>query len=161
MNNSVIEIVSIIIKKMLKDEFIDQKEVITELIDDGYEVEDIDRAFALILSEENILEETEEDITDNKQINYNRIFTSSEKMYLPLKLQGLIYRLMLKNVLSANESEKLISRTVKNVYNGSIKTKDLWNTLRDIINDERRLEIISKEIPEFSNFLKQKFKYVN
>ena len=146
---------------MLKDEFIDQKEVITELIDDGYEVEDIDRAFALILSEENILEETEEDITDNKQINYNRIFTSSEKMYLPLKLQGLIYRLMLKNVLSANESEKLISRTVKNVYNGSIKTKDLWNTLRDIINDERRLEIISKEIPEFSNFLKQKYKYVN
>ncbi len=161
MNSSVIEIVSIIIKKMLKDEFIDQREVITELIDDGYEVEDIDRAFALILSEENILEETEEDITDNKQINYNRIFTSSEKMYLPLKLQGLIYRLMLKNVLSANESEKLISRTVKNVYNGSIKTKDLWNTLRDIINDERRLEIISKEIPEFSNFLKQKYKYVN
>ena len=161
MNNSVIEIISIIIKKMLKDEFIDQEEVITDLIDEGYEVEDIDKAFALILSEDNIIEDENNILENDFTDNYNRIFTNSEKMYLPIKLQGLIYRLILKNVLSPTESEKLISRTVKNVYNGAVKTRDLWDVLRDIIDDDRRLEIISKEIPEFNNYLQKKYKYVN
>ena len=166
MKNNVIEIVSIIVKKMMKDEYIDQEEVITDLVDQGYDLEDIDDAFALILSEENILEENIWENTDNENSDkndpiYNRIFTFSEKMYIPLKLQGLIYRLIAKNILSPAESEKLITKTVKNVYSGSIKTKDLWNALQDIIEDEFRLEIILKDIPEFNEFVKEKYKLVN
>ena len=161
MNDNVIEIVSIIVKKMIKDEYIDQEEIITELADQGYELEDIDDAFALILSEENVFEENILENNRNSDVIYNRIFTFSEKMYLPLKLQGLIYRLISNNILSPEESEKLINKTVKNVYSGSIKTKDLWNALKDIIDDEIRLETILKDIPEFNEFVKEKYKFVN
>lgn len=161
MTNNVIEIVSIIVKKMMKDEYIDQEEIITELVDQGYELEDIDDAFALILSEENILEENVWESNENTDMIYNRIFTFSEKMYLPLKLQGLIYRLISKNILSPEESEKLITKTLKNVYTGSVKVKDLWNTLQEIIDDEIRLETILKDIPEFNKFIEEKYKFVN
>ncbi|HKL74569.1 MAG TPA: DUF494 family protein [Halanaerobiales bacterium] len=161
MNDNVIEIVSLIVKKMLKDEYIDQEEIITELVDQGYELEDIDEAFALILSDENISEENIWGANENKDIIYNRIFTFSEKMYLPLKLQGLIYRLIAKNILSPEESEKLITRTVKNVYTGSIQIKDLWSTLQDIVDDKVRLESILKDIPEFNEIIEEKYKFVN
>ncbi|MGM0437820.1 MAG: DUF494 family protein [Bacillota bacterium] len=161
MTNNVIEIVSIIVKKMMKDEYIDQEEIITELVDQGYELEDIDDAFALILSEENILEENVWESNENNNMIYNRIFTFSEKMYLPLRLQGLIYRLISKNILSPEESEKLITKTLKNVYTGSVKVKDLWNTLQEIIDDEIRLETILKDIPEFNKFIEEKYKFVN
>lgn len=161
MNNSVIEIISIIIKRMLRDDFIDQEEVINELVDQGYELDDIDNAFALILSEENIIEDEQGIVGEFSGDNYNRIFTASEKMYLPMKFQGLIYRLIIKNVLSPAESEKLITRTIKKVYNGSVKVKDFWNVLKEVIDDDRRLELISKEIPEFNDFLEQNYKYVN
>ena len=161
MTNEVIEIVSIIVKKMIKDEYIDQEEIITDLVDQGYELEDIDEAFALILSEENVLEEKNMVNYNDNGTTYNRIFTSSEKMYLPLKLQGLIYRLISNNILSPEESETLITKTVKNVYSGSIETKDLWNALQDIIDDENRFETILQDIPEFNEFVKEKYKFVN
>lgn len=161
MTDNVIEIVSIIVKKMLKDEYIDQEEIITELVDQGYELEDIDDAFALILSDENIAEENIWGANENQDLIYNRIFTFSEKMYLPLKLQGLIYRLIAKNILSPEESEKLITRTVKNVYTGSIQIKDLWSTLQEIVDDDVRLESILKNIPEFNEIIEEKYKFVN
>ena len=161
MKNNMIEIINFIIKRMLKEEVLDQEEVISELLNLGYDIENIDQAFAIILSDTEY--ETDSDINYvNEDINeYNRVFTISEKLYLPTKLQGLIYRLIVLNVLTPEKSEKLIYKTIKKVYQGSANTRDLWEVLSELVDDQNKLEVITNQIPEFNDYLQKDFKYIN
>ncbi len=160
MSENVVEIISIIIKKLLhEDKNLKEEDIILKLVEEGYKLEDIDRAFSLLLSggkdrDNNVL------YNKNKQ-QYFRIFSRGEKMYLTQKLQGLIQKLLALNVLNAEESEDLIGQMIENVYRGAVKTSDLWETLNDIVDDRNKLQIITKHIPEFNEYIKQKFKYVN
>ena len=159
MNNNIIEIINILIKEILesKNPIIDEEDIIQELINMGFEVDDIDKAMELIFYEKFINEDIEDDICDN----YNRIFTITEKLYISVKIRGLIRRLIFINVLSAKESETLIARTVQNSYNGLSETDDIWDILQEIISDESKLELISHKIPEFRNLYGSEFKHIN
>ena len=160
MKDKVIEIVSFIIKRMLKEEVLDQEKVISELLDLGYDIEDVDQAFAIILSGSEIEKENNYTLNGNND-EYNRVFTTSERLYLPIKLQGLIYRLIVLNVLSPEKSEKLIYKTIQKVYKGSANTGDLWEVLNEIVDDEDKLEVITSKIPEFNDYLQNDFKYLH
>ncbi len=159
MNKNIIEIINILIKKFLgnKNRLIDKDDIIQELINMGYEVDDIDFAMDLLFKEEIIEENLEEEICDN----YNRIFTISEKVYIPVEIRGLIHRLIFLNVLSAQESETLIARTVQDSYSGISETDDIWEILEDIIKDESKLELISRKIPEFGSLYGNEFEHIN
>jgi Smg protein len=162
MKNNVIEIISMIIKRMLKEEVLDQEKVISELLNLGYNIEDIDQAFEIILSESDYYGEDENNkVLRVDNAKYNRVFTIAEKLYLPLKLQGLIYRLIVLNVLSPKKSEKLIYKTTQKVYKGSANTADLWDVLNEVVDDDSKLEIISEKIPEFNDYLQKEFKHIN
>lgn len=153
-----IEIITFLVQKMLnkKELYIKQDRIIQELQELNYEREDIEQALELIFAGSNILE------NDNEfSYNYNRVFTRQEKLYLPVKLQGLIQRLIILNVLTPRESETLIAKTIQNVYGGSAQTSDIWDILQEIVDDEAKLEVISQEIPEFKDFFRREFKYIN
>ncbi len=159
MNNSIIKIISILVQRMLQEnEVFEEEELVQDLINLGYNIEDIDQAFELIFSSKEIIEGDEITAVKNP---YNRVFTLAERIYLPIDLRGLIRRLIMLNVLSSGENELLITKIIQNIYNGSAKIEDLWLILEEIIEDNYKLELILKEIPEFKNHIHKDYKYIN
>ncbi len=163
MNNNTIEIINILIKKVLEDNkpIFNENDIIQELLSMGYKITDIDQAMEFIFNDQSEKKEIQnEKIQDSN--SYNRILTVSEKIYIPVKIQGLIRRLIYLNVLTANESETLIARTVQNYsHHRSFKTDDIWELLEDIISDETILAIIAEKIPEFNNLFGKDFKHIS
>lgn len=164
MNEEVIEIISLLIKRMLNDEelVLEEEELIQELIDEGYDIKDIDKAFELIYNDTDIIE-AENIETDNLENlkYYNRIFTMAEKMYLPLNIQGLLIKLISSNLLSNKENEEIIIKAIKNSYVGGISPINLWNIVEEVVSDESKLGLITVKITEFKNMVPGDFKYIN
>lgn len=120
-----------------------------------HKMNDIDKILELIFSTGDIID----DDIDNINEYYNRIFTRSEKIYLPVELQGLIQRML--NILTPEESESLISRALQTSYSGKAGSKDIWDILNEVVDDQDRLELISQKIPEFNNFFADDYKFIN
>lgn len=58
--------------------------------------------------------------------------------------------------------ENLISRIIHKVYfKDSVKSYDLWEILEDLIDDEIKLNMISREIPEFADFYTGLYNNIN
>ncbi|NLM96467.1 MAG: DUF494 family protein [Halanaerobiaceae bacterium] len=111
MNEDVIEIIGILIKKMIEDEeiLLEEEVIIQELLELGYNIRDIDQAFELIYNGTEIIEAENIGFAESDQVPYyNRIFTIAEKLYLPLNIQGLIIKMIFSRLLSVNESEEII-----------------------------------------------------
>lgn len=164
MNTNIIEIISLLIQKMLNNEdlIMEEEEVVQELLDLGYDIKDIDQAFELIYNTTDIIEAENIPLSDLEEATfYNRVFTIGEKLYLPVKLQGLIRRLLAMNLLTPKENEALIMKITQNSYYGSTATSDLWDILEEVVADQKKLELISAEIPEFKNIIPGDFKYIN
>lgn len=164
MNSSVIEIIGLLIQKILKDQepFMEEEKIIQELIDEGYDIKDIDEAFELIYNGTEIIEAEKIESEDMETGgSYNRIFTVAEKLYLPINIQGLIRRLVGMKLLTPGENEELISKMIQNSFSGYTAPSDVWSLLEEIVADERKLELISSEIPEFKKLTFNDFKYVN
>ncbi len=163
MNENVIEIISLLIKKMLnEDDIIIEEEVIEELLDLGYDIQDIDEAFELIYSGTDIIEAENFHVCDLKEKSfYNRIFTLSEKLYLPIEIQGLLLKLLSSNLLSFKECEEVIIRTIQNSFGGYTTPLHLWGILEEVIEKEEILEKLSISINEFKDMISGDFKYIN
>lgn len=163
MNNKIIEVICILVQKMLEEDnpLEDKEMLVNELIGAGYEKEDIEQALELISITPDIIEKNQE--KNEKKVNrvYNRVFTLPEKIYLPVDLQGLIQRLIILNILSPDESETLIIKTIQNVYSGLTDSRDIWELLEEIVEDKSKLDIISQEITEFKDYYRSDFKYIN
>jgi uncharacterized protein Smg (DUF494 family) len=164
MNNSVVEIISLLIQRMLNDneQVVDEEETVQELIELGYKIQDIDQAFELIYNTTDIIE-AEKIPLENQQVvtPYNRIFSVGERLFLPLKMQGLIRKLMNLNLLTPEENEQVIMMALQTSYNGSVATSDFWDILEEVILDENKLGLISAEIPELNNIITGNYKYIN
>ena len=118
MNNTIIEIINSLIKKWFRTNQVkcDNKEKLkSEFIENGYKNEDINKAIQLFFYS------MEPEIGNKKQNNhiYNRVFSPSEKLNLSVKMQGLIKRLVILNIVYPKECETLISQIVANKNNGS------------------------------------------
>ncbi len=137
-------------------EFIHQR-IIQELLEKNFDREDIDRALELMFSGLDIIGEN---IINSEGI-YNRVFTSIEKVYLPVEMQGLIWRLNVLNILTHNESETLINRVIQNSSYGYSETSDIWDVLEEVVDDRIKLEIISQKIPEFKEYFRADSNFIN
>ncbi|MFW5971988.1 MAG: DUF494 family protein [Bacillota bacterium] len=164
MNDNVIEIVSFLIQKMINDEevLLEEEEIIEELLELGYNIQDIDEAFELIYNGTDIIEAENIQYNDMDKIPYyNRIFTTAEKLYLPLNIQGLILKLMFSNLLSIKENEEIIIRAIQNSYGEYVTTFNLWKIVEDVVEDQNKLNLISNKITEFNDIIPQDYKYIN
>ncbi|HKL12019.1 MAG TPA: DUF494 family protein [Halanaerobiales bacterium] len=162
MREKIFDILSYLIEELLNsgDDVVDQEDLISELVDKGYEIEDIDEAFQLIFEKPEIIEHN--DIEGISEDNFlNRVFTIQEKMYLPKEHRGLIKRLLLMNVMTIKETEEVVNKIIQNVYYNNNKNFDFWDLIQDVIEDEKRIKYISNHFKEFSTKLSKDFKYIN
>src|SRR5690554_6167493 len=154
MNENVIEIVGILIKRMIDDEeiLLEEEVIIQELLELGYNIRDIDQAFELIYNGTEIIESENVDFDELDQIPYyNRIFTFAEKLYLPLNIQGLLIKMMFSKLLSIKESEEIIVRTIQYSYTGIVSITEFWDIVEDVVEDQQKLDLISNKISEFND----------
>jgi len=162
MREKIFDILSYLIEELLNsgDEVVDQEDLINELVDRGYEIEDIDEAFQLIFEKPEIIEHS--DIEGISEDNFlNRVFTVQEKMYLPKEHRGLIKRLLIMNIITIKETEEIVNKIIQNVYYNNNKNFDFWELIQDVVDDENRINYISNHFKEFSTKLSKDFKYIN
>jgi len=159
MNKNVVEILSILINKMLNDENLwkKQKNIVIELEDQGYTIENISEAFEIIFSEGISVEERDFYIDYEMPSGYNRVFTKVENFYFSKKIKAIIYKLNSLKILKADELEIIIFKMMQQASVDDLKTDSVWNIINDVVDDSELLITISAEINEFDgNFLKQK-----
>ncbi|MFN2341437.1 MAG: DUF494 family protein [Halanaerobium sp.] len=158
MNKKVIEILSILIQKMLHDEDLWRKEedIIIELEDQGYTIENISEAFEIIFSEVISVEDRDFYIDYEMNSGYNRVFTKVEKFYFSNEIKAIIYKLNRLSILSADELEIIISRMMQLASVDDLKAELVWDIINDVVDDSELMFTISAEINEFdSSLLKQ------
>ena len=163
MNEAVDKIVNVLIQKVLKneneDEIIKEEEIIKELLKQGYDIKDIDRAFELIYNTSEIIEEDFDYDGYEIEHRYNRIFSVPEKIYLSVEVRGMIMKIMASKFLTANEYEEIIIRAIHNSYNGLNSLHYFWDIVEDVVKDENRLNLIYNNIDMKEN--NRRYKYVN
>jgi len=158
MNKKVIEILSILIHKMLNDEDLwrKQEDVIIELEDQGYTIENISEAFEVIFSEVISVEDRDFYIDYEMPSGYNRVFTKVENFYFSNEIKAIIYKLNGLGILSADELEIIIYRMMQIASVDDLKADLVWDIINDVVDDSELMLTISAEINEFdSNLLKQ------
>ncbi|WP_133515027.1 DUF494 family protein [Halanaerobium saccharolyticum] len=158
MNKKVIEILSVLIHKMLNDEDLwrKQEDVIIELEDQGYTIENISEAFEVIFSEVISVEDRDFYIDYEMPSGYNRVFTKVENFYFSNEIKSIIYKLNGLGILSADELEIIIYRMMQIASVDDLKADLVWDIINDVVDDSELMLTISAEINEFdSNLLKQ------
>ncbi|WP_076543555.1 MULTISPECIES: DUF494 family protein [Halanaerobium] len=158
MNKKVIEILSILIQKMLHDEDLwrKQDDIIIELEDQGYTIEDISEAFEVIFSEVISVEDRDFYIDYEMNSGYNRVFTKVESFYFSNEIKTIIYKLNRLGILSADELEIIIYRMMQVASVDDLRADLVWDIINDVVDDSELMITISAEINEFDgNFSKQ------
>ena len=158
MNKNVIEILSILIQKMLNDEDLwrKQEDVIIDLEDQGYTIENISEAFEIIFSEVISVEDRDFYIDYEMPSGYNRVLTKVEKFYFSSEIQAIIHKLNRLGILSADELEIIIYRMMQTAAVNDLKADLIWDIIEEVVDDSELMLTISAEINEFdSNLLKQ------
>lgn len=155
MNTDVFEIISQLIKKLLhEDEVINNEEkLINSLQEKGYNLTDINQAFEFIFSSSQVEEEFEtETITDltatRKEEIGNRVLNLREKFKFNLYVQGIIIKLSALNLITREELETVIAKSLR-AKTKVLDTLEFWNILKEAVDDDFRLSVISTKIPEF------------
>ncbi len=164
MDKNVIEIISQLIKKLLNDEFAieNEKELIDYLIEQGYKLDDINHAFDIIFSSNDINAaiEKKELFKKLKTDNFKqRVFDFREKLYFNLKIQGIIMRLVNLDLIKPKELEIIIVKSL--ARKEKISSDIFWDLLQNIIDDKLRLVNISNQIEEFKLIEDKEHKYLN
>lgn len=163
-NDQVIQIIGLLIQKMLKNHEITlgEEEIIQELLEMGYDIQAIDEAFELIYNSTDIIEAENINGTGFERVSsYNRVFTLAERLYLPLNIQGLFRKLIQLNLLTPREYEEIIIRTIQDSLIGLSSSRHLWSIIKEVIEDQQKLDMISLKINEFKNLIPSDFKYIN
>lgn len=158
MNKNLVQILSILIQKLLKDEDLwsNQDEIIIDLEDQGYTVEDISEAFEIIFTKVIDLEEKDFYIDTDMTSGYNRVFTDVEKFYFDNETKSIIYKLNKLGILKADTLEIIIHRLIKIAVLNDLEADLIWEVIDDEIDNEKTIVKIAAEIEEFEdNFLKQ------
>lgn len=146
------------IQKMLNDEELwgNYDEVVKELEDEGYTIENISEAYDLIFSEIISVEDNDFYIDSEMPSGYNRAFTKVENFYFNNEIKTIIYKLNSLAVLKAEELEVIIFRMMQLAMYNELKKDLVWEIINEVIDDSDLLFMISSEINEFdSNLLKE------
>ena len=121
------------------------------------------RGVFLVVTSRNYYQKEEfmKQVPTESDTGYNRIFTLSEKFHLELETQGLLKKIIFLNILSPAQSEQLINSALQSTRGEKYDYFDIWNSLKDIVNEEQKLEEISQKVQEFNNIYYQDFKHIN
>jgi len=158
MNKRVTEILSILLKKMLKEEKLweKQEDIIIELEDQGYTIENISEAFDIIFSEVISVEDNGFYMDYEMSTGYNRVFTSEENFYFSTQMKAIIYKLNSLKILKADEMEIIIFKMMQLASKDELQTDLVWDIINDVVDDPELLLTISIELNEFdTSLLKQ------
>ncbi|HLV08840.1 MAG TPA: DUF494 family protein [Halanaerobiales bacterium] len=163
MNENIIEIISLLVHKLINEEdMVFEDELIEELLDMGYDIKDIDEAFELIYNGTEIIGEENYYVNDLKGLPfYNRVFTVSERLYLPIEIRGMLLKLISSNYLSFEECEEVIIRVIQDNFEGQITALGLWYILEQVVDETGILEKITSSISEFKDIIPGDSKFIN
>lgn len=158
MNKKVIEILSILIHKMLNNEDLweKQEDIVIELENKGFTIENISEAFDIMFSEIISVGDQDYYIDHQMQSGYNRVFTKVENFYFSNEIKSIILKLNAMGVLTADELEIIIFRMFQLASVNNLEAELVWEIINDVVDDSELLLTISAEFNEFNtNFSKQ------
>jgi len=158
MNKKVIEILSILIHKMLNDVDLwkKQEDIVIELEDKGYTIENISEAFDILFSEVISVSDNDYYIDQEMPSGYNRVFTKVENFYFTKEMKSIILKLNAMGILTADELEIIIFRMSQLAAANNLETDLVWEIINEVVDDSESLMTISAEFKEFnSGLLKQ------
>jgi Smg protein len=161
MNKNVIEILNFLLTKILREDDIEEnrEKIVITLENEGYTIEDINRAFDFIINgslksiDERIspVTDTEFYIDRNSNSGYNRVLAESEKRAFNDNIKSIIYRINELKVLKAYELELLIEHMFHNSVYEDLEAEDIWDLLDVLVKDPDTKIIISQAISEFND----------
>jgi Smg protein len=155
MNKKVIEILSILIHKMLNNEDLwkKQEDIVIELENKGYTIENISEAFDIMFSE--IISVGNQDYYMDYEMHsgYNRVFTKVENFYFSNEIKSIIYKLNAMGILTADELEVIIFRMFQLASVDDLESDLIWEIISDVVDDSESLLTISAEFNEFNTGL--------
>jgi Smg protein len=165
MNENVIEIVSYLVKRIMHNEGMieDEKKLVKNLVNQGYEIDDIDMAFELIFSSNLNTNQNNNFEAEEGKLEFNnsqRVLDFKEKFKLSLSAQGVLIRLSTLDLISDEELEKILDKSVHS-RKPEINLKDLWKVLQKIINNPARLSLVIENSPEFKSINEEHKRYIN
>ncbi|KXS45252.1 MULTISPECIES: DUF494 family protein [unclassified Candidatus Frackibacter] len=160
MNENVIEIVSYLVKRIMHNEDIieNEKKLIQRLLNQGYEIDDIDMAFELIFTSDLPQNDNEEGRLEFNDAH--RVLDFKERFKLSLPVQGVLIRLSTLSLISDEELEKILEKTL-HFREPEIGLKNLWRVLQKVINNPARLSLIIENSPEFKSINEEHKRYIN
>ena len=161
MNENVIEIVSYLVKKIMHNEDVveNEQKLVQNLVNQGYEIADIDTAFELIFSSELYCEAESEEGGFNLS-NSHRVLDFRERFKLSLKVRGLLIRLSALNLINDEELEDILKMSLR-FRQTEIGLKGFWRVLQRVVDNPSRLSLIIENSPEFKSFNAEHRKYIN
>lgn len=164
MNENVIEIVSYLVKRIMHNEDVieNEEQLVENLVNQGYEIADIDMAFELIFSS-NIYDEENEVKDNNHKFELKRsqrILDVRERFKLSIPVQGALLRLTNLGLISDDELEEVLEKTV-HIKKKELGLKSLWNLLRKVVDEPTRLSVIIENSPEFESINSEHKQYIN
>jgi len=158
MNKKVVEVLSILIHKMLNNEELwkKQEDIVIELENKGYTIENISEAMDIMFSE--IISVGDQDYYMDYEMHsgYNRVFTKVEKFYFNSEIKSIIYKLNAMGILTADELEVIIFRMFQLASVNNLESDLIWEIISEVVDDSDLLLTISAEFNEFTpDLLKQ------
>lgn len=153
MNNNIVEILSIIVKRILDNDNLSEpdEELVQLLLDQGYPWEDIDAVLKLVSG---IYTDCLIDLTPLRGLELSkdrqRVLTSREKAMLTPEALGIIEKVMAVGLFDLQRIEFLFL-TLFNTFETPIDLKSLWEGLKCVF-EECELEVISRIIPAFNDY---------
>ncbi|AZR74798.1 hypothetical protein BBF96_02500 [Anoxybacter fermentans] len=149
MNSNVLEIVTILVKKLLHNEDLinNEEEIIKGLLELGYNLNDIEMAFELIFSSTEIIGVSESFENHNYLPTSQRIFSIRERFIFSSEVQNVLLILLREKFLTLAILEEIIHKGFNLFFNVGIK--ELWYLLRITIDDEILLTRIKNRISSF------------
>ncbi|MGM0472211.1 MAG: DUF494 family protein [Bacillota bacterium] len=160
MNENVIEIVSYLVKRIMHDDDIieNEEELVRNLIDQGYDIDDIDTAFDLIFATDVADDENKDE--ELKFAEANRILDLRERFKLSTSAQGVLIRLASLSLINDDELERVLKKTLQ-TREREIGLKNLWQVLQKVIDSPMRLSTIIENSPEFDSINDEHRQYIN
>lgn len=143
----VIEIVNFVMKQVLDqgETSLSEKRLIEELVDLGYQSDEIKLAFKLIYSISNNLKSDPESMGNVIRIRHGqRVFSADEQKKLSVSFQGELLRLTNLCLISSEEAEEVLVEAMQSA-SAEIGLKELDLILHKVINDEERLLMINPQ----------------
>lgn len=167
MNNSVFEIISQLVKRLLHndEEMVeDERKLIASLVDKGYGLDEINQAFEFIFSSSEIIdlpgEISENDDLLRKPKIKQRIFNIKEKVRFSLQVQGIIVKLNALQLINEEQLEIIIAKSLA-MRSGFIDIDSFKKVLKNVVKDEMKLILIGQKIDGLKSIIKVQGDYLN